>query len=149
MDLTSVGSGYAALFGAAFVAATLIPAQSELLLSAMLLSRQYDNGTLLIVATLGNVMGSTVNWALGRFLTRYRSKPWFPFSPAAIERAERWYGRWGIWSLLLSWAPVVGDPLTFAAGLLRTPLHWFVIVVTIAKGGRYLVLAVTVASLQG
>lgn len=142
-------SAYAALFATAFVAATLLPAQSELVLSAMLLSGHYDPIALVVAATCGNVAGSTLNWALGRFLYGYRNSRWFPFSAVAIGAAERWYSRWGHWSLLLSWVPIIGDPLTFAAGLLRTPLGWFLLIVTFAKAGRYLVLAATVWGLHG
>lgn len=139
-------SAYASLFGAAFLAATLLPAQSEILLSALLISGRYSPVVLLLVATCGNVIGSVANWALGRFLSGYRDPPWFPVSPSAAANAQRWYDRWGHWSLLLSWVPVIGDPLTFVGGLLRTKLHWFLLIVTIAKGGRYLVLAAAVAS---
>lgn len=131
---------YLGLFFTAFIAATLLPAQSELLLSGMALSGRYDPALLLLSATAGNTLGSMVNWLLGRGIERFRDRPWFPFKPDAIERAERSYARWGIWSLLLSWAPFIGDALTLAAGLLRTPLHVFLPLVIIAKGGRYVVL---------
>lgn len=129
------------LFLAAFVAATLIPAQSEAVLVAMILSGGYPVWLLLAVATAGNVLGSVVNWALGRYLLHFADRRWFPVSPAALERATQWYGRWGRWSLLGAWLPVVGDPITLAAGVLREPLWRFVLVVTLAKGGRYAVLA--------
>lgn len=132
---------YLGLFVAAFVAATLLPAQSEVLLSAMLISGRYDWGLLLAVATLGNTLGAVANWLIGRFLQHYRGHRWFPVSDRALARAQRWYGRWGKWSLLLSWAPIVGDGLTLAAGLLRTPLSTFLPLVLVAKGGRYLAIA--------
>ncbi len=94
-----------------------------------------------MVATAGNVLGSVVNWALGRFLVRFSDRRWFPVSPAMLDRATRWYARWGRWSLLGAWLPVVGDPLTLAAGVMREPLWRFVLIVTLAKGGRYAVLA--------
>ncbi len=128
----------AALFAAAFVAASLLPAQSEALL-LLLLQQGHSPALLLLAASLGNTAGSVLNWWLGRWIEHYRDRRWFPASPQQLARAERWYARWGHWSLLLSWVPVVGDPLTLIAGLLREPLWRFVLVVGIAKTGRYLV----------
>jgi len=96
---------------------------------------------LLAVATVGNVLGSVINWGLGRFALRYRHARWFPASEAQLERAQIWYSRYGRWSLLGSWLPIVGDPLTLVAGMMRTPLPGFVLLVTIAKGTRYVLLA--------
>ena len=92
---------------------------------------------LLAVASLANVAGSCVNWLLGRFLSHYRDRRWFSVSPSQVEHASRWYRRYGWPSLLLSWTPVIGDPLTVVAGLLRTPFLLFVIVVAFAKTARY------------
>jgi membrane protein YqaA with SNARE-associated domain len=129
------------LFLAAFAAATLIPAQSEAVLVALIIVAGQPVWMLLMVATTGNVLGSVVNWALGRFLIRFADRRWFPVPPARMAQATRWYGRWGHWSLLAAWVPVIGDPLTLVAGVLREPFWRFVLVVTLAKGGRYLVLA--------
>ena len=115
--------------------------QSEAALVALLLSGSYPPWLLLAVASLGNVLGSAINWMLGRAIERFRDRPWFPAKPAALERAQRWYHRYGKWSLLLSWAPIIGDPLTVIAGALREPFPIFLLLVTIAKVGRYLVLA--------
>ncbi len=131
----------ASLFLAAFVAATLLPAQSELLLAALVVSGGHDPALLVAAATAGNVLGSLVNWAMGRFLIRFSDRRWFPVRPALIDRATGWYQRWGFWSLLLSWAPVVGDPLTLVAGILREDVRVFLALVTIAKAGRYVVVA--------
>lgn len=128
------------MFLAALLAATLIPAQSEAVLVALLISGSQSLWLLLTVATVGNVAGSTVNWVLGRFLIRFSGRKWFPASAAQLDRAARWYGRWGYLSLLGSWLPVVGDPLTLAAGMMREPLWRFLLIVTLAKGGRYLLL---------
>lgn len=130
----------AGLFLAAFAAATLIPAQSEALLVALILSASHPIWLLLTIATLGNVLGSAVNWAMGRFLIRFADRRWFPFSQAQMDKATGWYDRWGHWSLLASWVPVIGDPLTLVAGVLREPFWRFALIVTLAKGGRYLVL---------
>ncbi len=134
-------SGYLGLFLAAFGAATLLPLQSEAVLVGLLLSGAYPLWALLLVATLGNVLGALVNWLVGRSLARWRDRPWFPVKAHRLAQAERFYQRGGHWSLLLSWAPVIGDPLTLIAGLLREPLWRFLGLVTLAKGGRYLVLS--------
>lgn len=130
---------YGGLFAIAFVAATLLPAQSEIALAALLVAGEQPALALLAVASVGNVAGSAVNWALGRGVARFRDRRWFPVSASALARAEAGYRRWGRWSLLLSWAPIVGDPLTVAAGVLREPFAVFLLLVTIAKVGRYLV----------
>lgn len=129
------------LFLAAFVAATLLPAQSEAVLLALLFAGGHPVWLLLFVATVGNVLGSVVNWVMGRFLMRFSGHRLFPFSSGQIDRARNWYGRRGWISLFGSWLPVVGDPLTLAAGMMREPLWRFLLVVTLAKGGRYLILA--------
>ena len=96
---------------------------------------------LILVATVGNVLGSAINWWLGRYLEHFRERRWFPFKPQALERAAGWYHRYGRWSLLLSWAPIIGDPLTLAAGVLREPFFSFLCIVSVAKLARYLILA--------
>jgi len=138
---------YFSLFGAAFLAATIFPAQSELLLAYLLRSQQHSWGLLLTVATIGNVLGSVINWLLGRWVEHFRHRRWFPVGDAALERAERWYGRWGKWSLLLSWAPFFGDALTVIAGMLRVPFSTFVSLVLIAKAARYAVIALAIAGM--
>ena len=128
---------YLGLFGIAFAAATLLPAQSELVLAGLIASGTYDPWLLIAAATAGNVLGSCVNWAIGRLLHRHRDHKWFPVPARSLERAERSYSRWGIWTLLLSWVPVIGDPLTLVAGLLKTPFKVFLPLVSVAKLGRY------------
>lgn len=135
-ELTS----YVGLFVAAFAAATLLPMQSEAVLVGMLLSDQYVVSTLLAVATFGNVLGSALNWVLGRSVERFRHKRWFPVSESSLEKAQQSYLRYGRWSLLLSWVPIIGDPLTVVAGVMRELFWSFLLVVTLAKGVRYLVL---------
>lgn len=132
-------AAYAGLFAAAFLAATLLPAQSEAVLLGLLSLDRYPALMLLAVASAGNVLGSCVNYALGRFLagsTRLQRL----VSPAQRARAETWYRRYGKWSLLASWVPVIGDPLTIVAGALRERFSLFLTLVTVAKLGRYLVL---------
>ena len=138
---------YSGLFFTALVAATILPAQSEAVLAGLLLTGDYSMWTLIAVASAGNVLGSVINWLLGRGIERFRDRRWFPVKHGALLRAERWYHRYGRWSLLLSWAPFIGDPLTVVAGVLREPLPVFLALVTIAKVGRYLVLAAVTLSL--
>lgn len=102
---------YGGLFLTALVAATLLPAQSELLLGTLLVQSGEPAWALITVATLGNSAGSAVNWWLGRYLTRFQDRRWFPFSPESLRKAEGWYHRYGRWTLLCSWMPVIGDPL--------------------------------------
>lgn len=134
-------AAYGGLFLLAFVAATLLPAQSEAALVALILAGDQPVVTLVAIASLGNILGSVVNWAAGYWLTAYADRSWFPVSPAALDKAARWYHRWGVWSLLLSWVPIIGDPLTVAAGVMRERLWRFLLLVAVAKLGRYIVLA--------
>lgn len=134
-------SAYAALFLAAFIAATLLPAQSEAVLAGLLVAGNHPALALVLVAGVGNVLGSLVNYVLGRAALRFQERRWFPASPAALARASTWYARYGRWSLLLSWAPIIGDPLTVAAGVMREPLWSFLALVIIAKFGRYAIVA--------
>ncbi|MBN6776509.1 DedA family protein [Pseudomonas granadensis] len=136
-----MGAAYAGLFLAAFGAATLLPLQSEALLVGLIVSEHYWLWGLLGVATLGNVLGSLVNWWLGRGLERFQDRRWFPLSPQHMAKAQKHYQRFGHWSLLFSWLPVVGDPLTLIAGVMHEPLGRFLLIVTLAKGARYGVLA--------
>ena len=132
---------FASLFTVAFLAATVIPAQSEILLAGMVLAEHYPAWALVTLASAGNVLGSVVNWYLGRFIARFDGRRWFPVNRNQVAKAEGWYQRWGKWSLLFSWAPFIGDPLTVVAGLLREPLPVFLALVTIAKVGRYIAVA--------
>lgn len=131
----------AGLFFAALVAATLIPAQSEAVLVALVIADRHALWILLAIATTGNVLGSVINWVMGRCLIRFSDRRWFPVSRKQLDRAQGWYHRWGHWSLLGAWLPIVGDPLTLAAGVMREPFWRFLLLVTLAKGGRYAVLA--------
>lgn len=136
-DLTA----YLTLFASAFLAATIIPAQSEAVMTAMLVAGGQPWLMLLIVASTGNVLGSCTNWVLGRWVNHFGDRQWFPVSRASLDKAEQWYRKYGRWSLLLSWVPVIGDPLTIAAGVMREPFPVFLVIVTVAKVGRYLLIA--------
>tara|TARA_Y100000991_G_scaffold174146_1_gene136002 strand:+ start:63 stop:527 length:465 start_codon:yes stop_codon:yes gene_type:complete len=136
-DLLEHLGAYGGLFIAAFLAATILPAQSEAGLAALILASPASVALLVATASLGNVLGSVVNWYLGRGINRFTSKTWFP-AHSRLSRATSWYGRYGRWSLLLSWVPVFGDPLTVVAGIMREPLLRFLLIVGIAKTGRYI-----------
>jgi membrane protein YqaA with SNARE-associated domain len=132
---------YVALLAAAFLSATIFPFQSEVVLFGMLVAEHYTWWLLVIVASLGNTLGSIVNWLAGRFLSHFEDRRWFPVRRERMARAEQWYHQYGRWSLLLSWLPVIGDPLTIVAGILREPLPVFVLLVAIAKTARYFAVA--------
>ncbi len=132
---------YTGLFFTALVAATLLPAQSELVLGALLYAGDQPAWMLIVVATAGNTLGSAVNWTLGRYFSHFQDRKWFSISPKALQKAEHWYHKYGRWSLLLSWTPIIGDPLTLVAGFLREPFSSFVAIVACAKLARYLVVA--------
>ncbi|MBY5999724.1 YqaA family protein [Tritonibacter mobilis] len=122
--------------------------QSEAALVGLLLTDSHAVWALVAAASFGNVAGSFVNWVLGRSIERFRDKRWFPVSEKALQRAQRWYRRYGRWSLLLSWMPIIGDPLTLAAGIMKEPLSVFLVLVTIAKTGRYLALTAATMNLM-
>ena len=130
---------YLTLFLLSFLAATILPFSSELTLIGLIASSNYDNLLLLIFASFGNVLGSVVNWALGFYSRNFTTKKWFPFKETQIERSSAWFRKFGKWSLLFAWIPIVGDPLTLVAGLLRVKFLDFVILVAIGKISRYLV----------
>ncbi|MBG6208324.1 membrane protein YqaA with SNARE-associated domain [Labrenzia sp. EL_126] len=136
-----MSSSLLGLFGISFLAATLLPAQSELGLSGLIYLESAPVLLLVMTASLGNTLGSLVNWGLGRSAIRFSDARWFPVKPEKLERATAWYQRYGRWSLLMSWAPVIGDPLTLAAGLLRERFWPFLLLVALAKTGRYVVVA--------
>ncbi len=127
------------LFASAFLAATLLPAQSEAVLVALQMTGNYSPPLLLVVATAGNVLGATVNWLLGRYMMHFQQRRWFPIKPQSLAKAEHYYKKWGVWSLLLAWVPFIGDPLTLVAGIFRTNILVFLVLVTIGKAARYAV----------
>ena len=131
---------YLSLFLISFLAATILPFSSELTLAGLMVTSNYDNLFLLIVASLGNVLGSVVNWILGFYSRNLSKKRWFPFKDKQIKKSSKWFNKFGKWSLLFVWVPIIGDPLTLAAGLLRVRFIEFFILVTIGKVSRYLVI---------
>jgi membrane protein YqaA with SNARE-associated domain len=130
---------YAILFLSAFGAATILPFYSEIAFVGML-EQGYAPLSVWLVATAGNSLGAAVNWILGRFLTRYESKRWFPFKPDSLHRSQAWFQKYGVWSLLFAWLPIGGDALTFIAGIMRVHFVLFFSLTAIGKGARYAVL---------
>ncbi|HWV14750.1 MAG TPA: YqaA family protein [Cellvibrio sp.] len=115
-----------------------MPFSSEVLL-ATLVAQDYSLWGLWLAATLGNCLGAVFNAYLGRQCLRWQDRRWFPFKPDKLGRAQRWFQRFGIYSLLLAWVPLVGDPLTFVAGVMRVKWLPLILLVTLGKGLRYAV----------
>lgn len=130
-------SSYLLLFGSAFLAATVLPFYSEVVLYALLRAGG-DPLALVVIATLGNTLGALVNWVLGRYLLHFQDRRWFYFNRVQIEKAQRWYRRYGFWSLLLAWMPVGGDALTLIAGIMKVRLRLFLLLVGTGKALRYI-----------
>jgi membrane protein YqaA with SNARE-associated domain len=128
---------YLLLFGSAFLAATILPFYSEVLLYALLRDGG-DPFLLVVVATLGNTLGAVVNWVLGLYLLHFQDRRWFYFSREQITRAQSWFQRYGFWSLLFAWMPVGGDALTLIAGIMKVRLWLFLLLVGTGKALRYI-----------
>ena len=129
--------GYITLFFISFFAATILPVSSELTLFGMLAMNSYSNALLLLFASLGNILGSCVNWYLGIHFIKFKDKKWFPFSDKQIKKSSFWFQKYGYWSLLFAWVPFVGDPLTFVSGTVKINFIKFLILVSIGKITRY------------
>ncbi|WP_232362567.1 YqaA family protein [Desulfogranum mediterraneum] len=128
--------GYLSLFILSFLAATVLPLGSEWLLVALLLET-FNPWLLLATATLGNTLGACTTYALGRFGGVYLSVRILRIGPDARDRATRQYRRYGTWSLLFSWLPIIGDPLCLIGGIFKTSFPWFILLVTLGKLARY------------
>jgi membrane protein YqaA with SNARE-associated domain len=137
---------FVSLFFVSFLASTLIPMPSEAVLAGLLLSG-FDPVWLLVVASCGNTLGATFNWLLGRFGMEWLGKRWPAFETKQIDRASSQFRRLGAISLLFSWVPIIGDPLTFAAGVLGMRFVPFVLLVGIGKVLRYVAVLVITGSL--
>ena len=131
---------YFQLFIISFLAATILPLSSELVLSTMLLTDSFDKYLLLVVASFGNIFGSSVNWYLGKKILIFKDKKWFPVNEKQIAKSEMYFKKYGIWSLLLAWVPIIGDPLTVIAGILKINFFTFLLLVSISKTSRYIFL---------
>ena len=119
------------------LAATILPLSSEIVLTTMLLTNLFEKNILLIVASFGNILGSIFNWYLGKKITIFQDRKWFPVSPEQLNKSQKYFQKYGLWSLLLAWVPVIGDPLTLLAGVLKVRFSIFFILVSISKISRY------------
>ncbi len=137
--------GYLGLFAAAFLAATILPLSSEVVLSVLLLNG-LSPVAVVSVATVGNVLGSLVNYGLGYWASLEVIKKWLKMSEEDFVRAEQRFKKYGLISLCFAWVPVIGDPVTVVAGILRIRLIWFVLLVLVGKLMRYVM--VSYATLQ-
>jgi membrane protein YqaA with SNARE-associated domain len=129
---------YLTLFLSAFISATLLPSSSEVIMVGMITQSQVNLWLLWLVATLGNVLGSCVNYWLGTQVLRFKHKKWFPVSEQGLEKAQNQFNKYGVYSLLFAWLPVVGDPLTVIGGIFKVRFSVFLLLVTLGKGARYL-----------
>ena len=119
--------------------ATIVPFGSEAYLASLIILNKYNVILLLLSASLGNVLGSVFNWICGYYATYFIQKKWFPINQKQIDKASFYFSKYGKWSLLLGWVPFIGDPITFVAGTLRYSFLPFLILVSIGKIGRYIV----------
>ncbi len=131
---------YTLLFFSALIAATILPFYSEAFLY-WVIQESSSMAIPLLIATAGNVLGACVNWYLGRQILRFKDRRWFYFDAKQIARAQRGFQRYGQWTLLLAWLPIIGDPLTLIAGMMKVRFRVFLLLVTLGKASRYLLIA--------
>ena len=124
--------------------ATIVPFGSEAYFITLLSLEKYNHFILFVVASVGNVLGSLFNWICGFYINFFIKKSWFPINNKIIDRGNKLFTKYGKWSLLISWFPLVGDPITFAAGTLRYPIIPFLVLVSIGKVGRYLIIYLSI-----
>ena len=136
MQQILIDYGLPAMFLLGFLAATLLPLGSEWLLVALLL-KGGDPFATVLVATAGNSLGALTNYAIGLWGGPYLFRKLLRIGPAELERAQKVYSRYGSWSLLLAWLPIIGDPLCLAGGMLRVGWVHFLVLVTTGKLCRY------------
>ncbi|CAM4280403.1 YqaA family protein [Pseudoalteromonas byunsanensis] len=139
---------YSGLFISAVSSATLLPGSSEVLLSGLAMTENVQLVVLWIVATLGNVLGSCINYWLGINLVRFENAKWFPVSSHQLSQARLHFARYGTYSLLFAWVPVIGDPLTLLAGVFKVPKRLFIPLVLVGKGLRYAVVIVLAVGVE-
>lgn len=138
--------GYIGLFAASFLAATLLPLGSEFALVYLLLNN-FDPVLSIAVATAGNVLSSVVNYTMGFHGSFIVMEKLLRLSRTEIARSEKKFNKYGVYSLLFAWVPVIGDPLTVAAGVLKTNIYIFLGLVTAGKLFRYIIVGISALSL--
>ena len=132
---------YIGLFLSSFLSATILPGQSEIALTSLIILNNHSLSVLVFIASLGNVLGSLLNWFIGCKLERFKKKNWFPVTELQLKKASNWFHKYGKWSLLLSWVPFIGDPITIVAGIFRISIIHFILIVSFAKTMRYVFIA--------
>jgi len=139
--------GYLNLFILSFLASTVLPFGSEALVIA-LVYQGFSPFTVVMVATTGNFLGACTTYYLGlkgrHVLERYLSP-----SPEKLEKSEQLFNKYGIYTLLFTWVPGIGDVITMVAGLMQLPFRSFSILVFLGKFGRYFVLAYSIVLFNG
>ena len=138
-------TAYLSLLLISFLAATIFPLSSELTLASLLSTSEYNSFALIGAASLGNILGSIFNWLLGFYLFKYISKKWFPFKENQTNDAIKRFNKFGVWSLLFAWVPIIGDPLTFIAGVLKINFLLFLVLVAFGKISRYLFIYILIS----
>ena len=135
------------LFISSFISSTILPGHSEITLTTLIFLNKYNIINLVFIASLGNILGSILNWYLGFHFVKFKEKKWFPINKRQLEKASLWFLNYGKWILFLSWIPLVGDPLTVVAGVLRVPIITFLIIVSISKILRYVIVSLIALNL--
>ena len=138
---------FTTLFISSFISSTILPGHSEITLTTFIFLNKYNIINLIFIASLGNILGSILNWYLGFHFVKFKEKKWFPINKRQLEKASLWFLNYGKWSLFLSWVPFVGDPLTVVAGVLRVPIITFLIIVSISKILRYVIVSLIALNL--
>ena len=128
---------YASLFISSFLSSTILPGHSELILTTFIFFKKYPIIDLIFFASIGNILGSILNWCIGYYFTSLKNRKWFPINKSQLTRASSWFLKYGKWTLCLSWVPLIGDPLTIIAGIFRVPIYTFILIVSLAKTMRY------------
>ena len=138
---------YASLFISSFLSSTILPGHSELILTTFIFLNKYPIIDLIFFASIGNILGSILNWFIGYYFTSLKDRKWFPINKSQLTKASSWFLKYGKWTLCLSWVPLIGDPLTIIAGIFRVPIHTFILIVTLAKTMRYVFISLVAANI--
>ena len=137
---------YASLFISSFLSSTILPGHSEIILTTFIFLKKYPIIDLIFFASIGNILGSILNWCIVYFLTNLKDRKWFPINKSQLTRASSWFLKYGKWTLFFSWVPIIGDPLTIIAGIFRVPIYTFILIVSLAKTIRYVVISLVVTN---
>lgn len=129
------------VFIAGAISASILPGTTEVAMATAIGAFKLAPIPVIAAATAGSVAGSGVQWAIGRFLASYRDHRRFPLKAADYDKYAAWFQRYGVWALIMSWLPGVGDVLTLVGGLFRTPFWLSMVLVGLAKGARFALFA--------